>query len=116
VVVGLDLHGRLVLERAEVVDVLVAVRRHLLLEELGDGARGVGLERVVKETLTKEGKDALNRKIGTLVFEKVYGSVPPLYQQVVAYAHSGGNPDVELIKQLRRRRTGGRSSCSTWRD
>jgi hypothetical protein len=58
-------------------------------------------ERAVKELGTKTAKDALNRKLGTLVFAKVYGSVPPLYQQVVDYARSGGNPGVELIRQMR---------------
>ena len=47
----------------------------------GKLALKTGVERLVKETVTKKGKDALNESIGTLVFQKVYGNVPALYEQ-----------------------------------
>lgn len=39
----------------------------------------VGVERVLKETLSKAGKDALNQRLGPLIFVKVYGTVPAIY-------------------------------------
>ena len=67
---------------------------------LGQVALKAGVERVVKETVTKTGKDQLNKRIGTLVFEKVYGTVPALYEQAATQLVALGNPSVARIQQI----------------
>ena len=67
---------------------------------LGKLALKTGVERLVKETVTKKGKDALNKSIGTLVFQKVYGTIPALYEQAAGKIVVIGNPTVEEIRQI----------------
>ncbi|HXW78949.1 MAG TPA: hypothetical protein VEJ84_05595, partial [Acidimicrobiales bacterium] len=67
---------------------------------LGKLALKTGVERLIKETVSKKGKDALNKQIGTLVFQKVYGSVPSLYQQAAGQLVAAANPSVAEIKQI----------------
>ena len=52
-----------------------------------------GEERAVKQVVSKNAKDALNKKIGTLVFEKVYGTVPSLYEQAAGEAQRHGHAE-----------------------
>ena len=59
-----------------------------------------GEERAVKQIVSKNVKDALNKKIGTLVFEKVYGTVPALYEQAAGQLGALGAPSVEEIEQI----------------
>jgi hypothetical protein len=67
---------------------------------VGKVALKTGVERVVKETVTKTGKDELNKRIGTLVFEKVYGKVPALYEQAAQKLVALGNPSVKQIQEI----------------
>jgi hypothetical protein len=67
---------------------------------LGKIAAKTGVERVLKETVSNTGKDALNKYVGTLVFEKVYGTVPSLYEQAAGQLTALGNPSVEEIEQI----------------
>ena len=61
-----------------------------------------GEERAVKQVVSKNAKDALNKKIGTLVFEKVYGTVPSLYEQAAGELSAMGTPSVEEIEQIQK--------------
>lgn len=67
---------------------------------LAKTALKIGAERIVKDSVLKYGKDTLNRKVGTLVFEKVYGSIPELYQQAAGALIARGVPSVEEIRQI----------------
>jgi hypothetical protein len=67
---------------------------------VGKIAFKTGVERLAKETVSKTAKDALNKSLGTLVFEKVYGTVPALYEQAAAQLSNLANPGVEEIKQI----------------
>ena len=71
-----------------------------LSELLVQAWRLVAPKRLVKESVSKYGKDTLNRKLGTLVFEKVYGSVPELYQQGATALVAQGVPSVETIREV----------------
>ncbi len=55
---------------------------------------------MLKETVSNTGRDALNKYLGTLVFEKVYGTVPSLYEQAAGQLTALGNPSVEEIEQI----------------
>lgn len=67
---------------------------------IGKIAYKTGVERLVKQTVSKTVKDALNKSIGTLVFQKLYGTIPALYEQAAGQISALVNPSVEEIKEI----------------